>query len=409
MFTLRIVYHSSVLAPSSRLASETSGRLSANSSTVTANDLDQELAATQNNLSSISSLIGDHPINDILYLHCTRCQSSYGSVHAFRKHFRNSHGYMPNAEDVLIQSIKATKEYVMNKNDYSTPTSSAVPKRHCNYCGWQCDQSNPAIFSKHMRDHYDGKGCYYRCIYCQQEFADPNTLRQHVVQHNVIYQHICSFCCIAYAAEDQLASHMFTNHGMRYAARKVNLPVSVVLPSPSALAPVRPDASPKLSSQNLPKLKPSFTQTYSDHFQSKLLQGKSTGSPRPHHLNTPFTYMHPTMQPKSAMLTSPRYVEASKVSSPSTAGYKKPLLGSPGMLPMDAGKESSQPAGGPINLMSLLDRAVEQGLKNNGKLCMRRTVVLILLVYQSSKTAESLRNTRGAKSIVYCDGIRGFY
>lgn len=360
-----------------------SGRTSTNSSSTPANDAEQDLPGTPNNLNSISSLIGNHPLDDILYLHCARCQSSYGSVHAFRKHFRNSHGYMPTADDVLIQSIKATKEFVMNKNEYqyagmaATPPTSGVPRRHCNYCGYQCEQKNPSDFSKHMRDHYDIKGCYYRCIYCQLEFSEPNTLKQHVVQHSTIYQHICSFCCIAYAVEEELTSHMYSHHGMRCASRKVNLPVSVVLPNPATGTPhsIADVAASKLTSAagGMPRLKPGNPQAYnsSEHLQSKAPQGKMIGSPRLHSLTSPpGYYTHSTgtqAMPGIVMMPSPRYPDATaKGTSPLSNNYKKSLPTALGAMPRGPAPPSGLSADshvGSINLMSMLDNAVEQGLK----------------------------------------------
>lgn len=352
-------------------------------------DMDAYSSNSAGSLNSISSLIGNHPPDDILYLHCIRCQSSSGSINAFRKHFRNSHGYMPTREDVSIQGIKATKEFVsLKKNEYPmvgygpVPASigpATAPRRHCTYCGWQCDQTNPAVFSKHMKEHYDVKGCFYRCTYCQKEFHDPNTLREHVVQH-VIYQHICSYCCIAYAVEEQLASHMLTHHNIRY-PRKANLPVSVVLPSQSAAAPPPPTSqgvSPKIPNQGLPNLKP---RDMEPAYYTKMPQDKLSGHGSPRHPGM-IGYGPPNVQiSKQQMMPSPRGLELRKSSSPS-ASYRRLSAASPrstastGSIAAggDGIKELSNNemlipgshAQSQINLSQLLSRAVEQGLKTTG-------------------------------------------
>lgn len=58
---------------------------------------------------SIASILGDHPPNDILFLKCSQCTSTYGSLHSFKKHFSKAHGREPTKDDVTIQSISATR------------------------------------------------------------------------------------------------------------------------------------------------------------------------------------------------------------------------------------------------------------------------------------------------------------
>ncbi|XP_067942017.1 serine-rich adhesin for platelets-like isoform X2 [Watersipora subatra] len=329
------------------------------------NDMDQDLSGSQGGLNSVRSLIGNHPTNDILYMHCARCPAHYGNIHAFKKHFHNSHGYMPRAEDVLIQSIKSTKEYVTNKNE---------ARRHCIFCGWQCEQTNPSVFFKHIQEHLDNKGCYFKCIYCQQEFAEPNALKLHVVQHVVPYTHICVPCSLAFSSEDQLTAHMLSQHEPCYANRKVNLPVSVVLPSPSIMASAKHETSPKLfNPYQLGKMRPSYPQSYADHMQPKLTPVRASGSPRPPNLNTPI-FAH-SLPHKHVSLSSPKYMESGKANSPSSTTYKKPHLSSPGIssspgmhslqAAAETSKETTHQGAAPFNLMSLLDKVVEQGLKNN--------------------------------------------
>ena len=330
----------------------TPAALSSAESSSSLTDAERDMNSAQN-VSSINSLIGNHPIDDILYLHCVRCQSSYGSVHAFRKHFRNTHGYMPSSEDVLIQSIKATKSYVMNKND----KSAAIPRRHCNYCGWQCEQTNPSAFSQHMKEHYDVKGCFYRCVHCNADFGDANTLRQHVVNHTGVYQYICSFCCLAYSAEESLADHMFKQHGMTYAARRQNLPVSVVLPNPASLPPHRGGLSVanKISGAPPLKAKPPHTMPYMDPMKM-----------------TSHAPVAPSTSSYGGHCLPPQY--ATKIPSPQTA-YRPPHPPAAGKVNVftlttmgSDGKPIPTPPGtSQINLMSILDKVLEDNLRSYGE------------------------------------------
>lgn len=313
-------------------------------------DAERDLNNAQN-VSSINSLIGNHPIDDILYLHCVRCQCSYGSVHSFRKHFRNSHGYMPSSDDVLIQSIKATKAYVMHKNE----SSAVVPRRHCTYCGWQCEQTNPSAFSRHMKEHYDVKGCFYRCVHCNADFGEPNTLRQHIVNHTGVYQYICSYCCIAYSLEEHLADHMFKQHGMTYAARRQNLPVSVVLPNP-ATHPVSLSPS-KISGISPLHAKAPHTMSYSEHLKMSSPAQATSVSPYggahglpPQYPAGSKTKLAPYRGPPHSAASSSS-LTALRMNSVDAAG--KPMISAPG-TPQ-------------INLMSILDKVVEQGLRSSGE------------------------------------------
>ena len=65
-----------------------------------------------NNISKhepIQNIIGNHDSNDILYLYCKVCNSTYGSLYGFRKHFRNQHGFEPRAEHTIVHTISGTK------------------------------------------------------------------------------------------------------------------------------------------------------------------------------------------------------------------------------------------------------------------------------------------------------------
>ena len=68
-------------------------------------------------LSKSSSILGDHPINDILFLKCGLCSSTYGSLHSFKKHFSKAHGGEPSKNDVTIQSISATRRQLELENN----------------------------------------------------------------------------------------------------------------------------------------------------------------------------------------------------------------------------------------------------------------------------------------------------
>ena len=77
----------------------------------------------------IQSIIGNHNPNDILYLICRICRQSNGSPYAFRKHFRNHHGFEPKAEHTIVQTISATKSARQNPYSSNGPEGDCVPEQ----------------------------------------------------------------------------------------------------------------------------------------------------------------------------------------------------------------------------------------------------------------------------------------
>ncbi|XP_041371806.1 uncharacterized protein LOC121385266 [Gigantopelta aegis] len=76
----------------------------------------------------IQSIIGNHNPNDILYLICRICRQSNGSPYAFRKHFRNHHGFEPKAEHTIVQTISATKSARQNPYASNGPEADYGPE-----------------------------------------------------------------------------------------------------------------------------------------------------------------------------------------------------------------------------------------------------------------------------------------
>ena len=60
--------------------------------------------------STTAMLLGNHPVDDILYLKCNVCSLTYGSLPSIRKHFYKAHGFQPRPENLTIRSIKGHKE-----------------------------------------------------------------------------------------------------------------------------------------------------------------------------------------------------------------------------------------------------------------------------------------------------------
>lgn len=325
---------------------------------------------TPNNMTSISSLIGNHPVDDILYLHCKRCQSSSGSVHAFRKHFRNVHGHMPSSDDVLIQSIKATKEYVASRNEASL--IATPPRLHCGHCGWQCEQSEQTQFTRHFAEHHGDNIKYPQCYYCKEKFPSSLAFKKHLVYHTRVYQYPCGQCCLSFQLEEQLASHMSTNHGISYAHNQ-RLPhvATVAHVSPSYVSlPSLPSLGHSLSqpvSSPSPRMKPNHSLTLADQLQAKAMQELS-GAQKLNQGKSDLASRHSS----GLLQTNDRDTKPNTVSSSIS---QMPVL-STAMThnrTNSAAADSTQAANTPIsstgsrnqiNLMYLLDQAVEEGLRS---------------------------------------------
>ena len=73
--------------------------------------------------SSTALLLGNHPIDDILYLKCNVCSLTYGSLHSIKKHFFKAHGFQPGPENLTIRSIKGHKE---NSVSSAAPTNPSI-------------------------------------------------------------------------------------------------------------------------------------------------------------------------------------------------------------------------------------------------------------------------------------------
>jgi len=172
---------------------------------------DESAEAERQSASSInSSLIGDHPQSDILYLHCRVCQLSYGSVHGFRKHFRNMHNYTPTSDDVLIQSISATRQFISAQE-----RTGQVPRFYCQQCGLQFEQSKREVFLQHKITHEGPNRGVFRCAHCLQDQATPILLLKHLAQRHAdlsLYHYACVFCDLTFLHENPLMTHQAQNH-----------------------------------------------------------------------------------------------------------------------------------------------------------------------------------------------------
>lgn len=400
--------------------SDTAVRSGRSSTPSLSSDSDAELMSSTLNMTSVSSLIGNHPIDDILYLHCKRCQSSYGSVHAFRKHFRNVHGTMPSSDDVLIQGIKATKEFVANKNDINTPSSSPIPHRfHCTYCGWQCDQSNQTAFKKHLNEHYDTNGRIYRCFYCKEMTPDANALKFHLTKHTGIFSNACPLCFIAFETETYLSLHFTRCHRMATKPSKVaavppNLSVatSSFHMAPTVSIPYRRAAN------GLPYQSTSVTTTTTTTTDDKHSKWPATVTPQPNLRKLPIPYSSPgwsgsgsislgspcksklsaeakrkysgetivsslgSSQSLNLKPTTPTASTASSSVTTPTASLASALNAAVNMAIQAPTNPATSSSGSPrtqINLMSLLDKVVEQGLRNAGRLAYSMWTYMHLL------------------------------
>lgn len=359
-------------------------------------DVDSDSASNSlQNMSSVSSLIGNHPTDDILYLHCKRCQCSYGSVHAFRKHFRNVHGAMPSSEDVLIQGIKATKEFVANQHE--TPAASNQQRFHCTYCGWQGDHSNQTAFTRHLNEHYNEKGSIYRCMYCRELTPDANSLKLHLSKHPGVLLNVCSLCFVAFETHAQLSLHFTTNHRMagkqpKVAAVPPHMPGSSFYP----MVPAQPNSyhnsngllyhpgGPAGIRHSKQPTTPPTLQDFSKmpHTSSGWSYARSARPKPSTEMNRKLSSETATTHTVKTSSSSSIFTSTCSVNNPTNASHNNistvsldsvlnaainmAVSSSVAEAVKSPATTSSDSHRTQINLMSLLDKVVEQGLRNAG-------------------------------------------
>ena len=213
---------------------------------------------------SIASILGDHPPNDILFLKCSQCTSTYGSLHSFKKHFSKAHGREPTKDDVTIQSISATRT-ALEKKENSAERQEALASlnllpsnkyyesqiaRYKNFEGEEGEQYMLKIDDLEQKmskspstpdDDQDTEGGntfkvkpesgeqnMMKCLQCGEEFPtrDWGVFRRHVRAHEnpCEGQFRCSVCRQGFQEEYQWRRHMSTSHMMQSChCRKCNI------------------------------------------------------------------------------------------------------------------------------------------------------------------------------------------
>ena len=196
--------------------------------------------------SSVQTLLGDHPPDDILYLKCNLCNSTYGSVHNFRRHFAKAHGPRDDlgTQHVTIQSISQTKSERANRQEQmDTSTSESKPGHRdqrsysgssgmsedsnsntgehrstmkCLQCGMEFSTRNWGVFRRHMRTHEGGNGNstpedtsgILSCGPCKLQFGDADDWRLHMSLAHESHSCICRICDTGFATSEALHKHM---------------------------------------------------------------------------------------------------------------------------------------------------------------------------------------------------------
>ena len=107
--TQSAVKHMLSYPPVEKTLSVTHSRTSTTTAPFTNTENKRGISRGQIRMNATTQLLGNHPPDDILYLKCNVCNSTYGSLHSFRKHFYKVHGFGPTNEHVTVRSISATR------------------------------------------------------------------------------------------------------------------------------------------------------------------------------------------------------------------------------------------------------------------------------------------------------------
>lgn len=195
--------------------------------------------------SSTSSLLGNHPLDDILYLRCNVCSLTYGSPHSFRKHFAKAHGFDPRSEHVTVRSISAAKSKsdvadakIANSSppyrgsprptDARSPGASESPRQgspqdikekvqggkqrsvmQCFQCGQDFPTRDWGVFKRHVKAHEVPQ---LRCHPCRQSFTDERELRDHNATYHPLQNYACRTCGATFNHPTALAKHAKLTH-----------------------------------------------------------------------------------------------------------------------------------------------------------------------------------------------------
>ncbi len=197
------------------------------------------------------ALLGNHPIDDILYLKCNICTSTYGSPHSFRKHFNKVHGFEPSNEHVTVRSISAARgtggivkgsPVNTNKGTSGTgmvgisrpsPPGFSISPSHSSQSESPVSmpspigsQPSPGQFSQDMKDDEskvgpEGHGQSIssissrsmQCFHCGQDFPtrDWGVFKRHMRAHEMP-QLKCNICRQTFLDENEFRDHNMTYH-----------------------------------------------------------------------------------------------------------------------------------------------------------------------------------------------------
>lgn len=318
-------------------------------------------------------------------LQCTKCSYTASSLVDFQHHFYVTHHRVPSPNPSKIATLPSKRAYDV-PGPHSTPPINASKyadsndstRYHCPFCAWQCDVSQNEAFNNHMNKHYtNARYCTYTCAYCSRDFAEPSSLREHIAMHPLMNQFVCAICNLAFSSRDLFNQHMRKKHiALPQLSPQYNRSPSARSDSQQYAEEGRLIARPQLSHQtsmNSEERAQSISSVQSpppassQGAMSSRLSDRTSDTPLTVLSDSPSSSPTPAKRPRQNIITTTLGQTIAKeiqaAISKELIDVKEPTVSD---LLFMKGPDPSKIDGNkkPLNLMSLLDRVVEQSLRS---------------------------------------------
>ena len=329
-------------------------------------------------------------VGNINSLQCAKCPYIASSHVDYQHHFYVAHHRVPspNTSRITLPTKRTYETAVASHISPTLPissqkyTNSELPCYHCPFCAWQCEINQGEAFNNHMNKHYSNpRYCTHMCSYCSREFSEPAALREHIFMHPLLHHYVCAICNIAFSTPELINQHMTQKH------RKLeNLGLNTGrLSSPRSAADIQSrrklsDDSSSISQAEISRISDKTSINGDDRDRSSVHsprpdsnQGLTSSRLSDRTTDTPLTVLSDSPAPSPSQPKRPRQQmmtatlgqtiaqQIQAAISKELIDVKEPTVGS---LLFMKGPEPAGPDKRPLNLMSLLDRVVEQSLRN---------------------------------------------
>lgn len=326
-------------------------------------------------------------VGNINALQCTKCPYIASSHVDYQHHFYVAHHRVPspNTSRVVLPSKRpydvpghhATPPQALTQGQKYT--DNELPRYHCPFCAWQCDISSGEAFTNHMNKHYSNpRYCTHMCSYCSREFSEPGALREHIFLHPLLHHYVCAICNIAYGTSELIGQHMTQKHRKPDSVHPSHPPSSRLAEIPKRK--FSDDSSSALGDGSRMSDKTSvngddkdrnFThspRSESNHgVPSSRVSDRTTDTPLTVHSDSPTPSPSQPKRPRPQMMTTTLGQTIAKeiqaAISKELIDVKQPTVGDLLFMKGPDPNAGGEPKKKPLNLMSLLDRVVEQSLR----------------------------------------------